>query len=248
MRTPAHAGALAQAVELFARIRRDGAWESAQTHQSLVPYVIEESWELVDAIASGDRVELRSELGDLLLQVLFHCAIAAEHPSDPFTVDDVAAGMLDKLRRRAPYWFDGNTTANLDAATQDRLWQAAKAAERAGETGVAAAGESPPSLFTGVSWSQPALALADKVLARCAAAGIPADAIPPEVRHIDVASYSVFGAGTSSEAAYRATVRSFAAHVDRAYRSVADTATGHATPGLSDHQWRDALAATRDTQ
>ena len=161
---------LAEAVALMTRIRRDGRWESEQTHESLLPYLLEESWELVDAVADGDRAELVSELGDLLLQVLFHSAIAAEHPEEPFDVQDVAGALLDKLRRRAPYWFTEEGDADegdadqgsadegsadegcagagagaavrpgpvhLDSAEQDRVWQQAKAAERAGRRGAA---------------------------------------------------------------------------------------------------------------
>ena len=202
---------LERAVELFARIRAEGEWESAQTHASLMPYLMEESWELADAVADGDRTELRSELGDLLLQVLFHTAITAEHGEDPFDIDDVAQTMLDKLRRRAPYWFSDGPP-QLDAAEQDRLWEQAKAAE------------GPRGIFEGVSWNLPALALGDKVLARCAKAGVPADCVPKEIAKPDVIGYGIFGAGKSEEAgpemgaenAYRQAVRRFARRVEAA--------------------------------
>lgn len=225
--TGASAGALRRAVRLFARIRREGDWEAAQTHSSLVPYLIEETWELADAIAEGNRAELRSELGDLLLQVLFHAAIAAEDTEDPFDIDDIAQAMLDKLRRRAPYWFE-DQPPQLDAATQDRLWQEAKAAEKADNPRT-------ESLFTGISWAQPALALGDKILARCAAAGIPTAAIPAEVRQVSIAGYGVFGDGTSTEASYRATLRRFATAVDTAHRELGDR-----QPGAQ--HWREAIA------
>lgn len=107
---------LSEAVEVMAQIRRHGQWESSQTHDSLLPYLIEESWELVDAVADGDRDDVVSELGDLLLQVLFHSAIGAERPAGTFDVQDVAGALLDKLRRRAPYWFDDSSSVGLDAA------------------------------------------------------------------------------------------------------------------------------------
>lgn len=204
---------LAEAVELMARIRSDGEWESAQTHASLLPYLVEECWELVDAVADGDRDELVSELGDLLLQVLFHAAIGAEWDDEPFDVQDVAGALLDKLRRRAPYWFTdpgsgaaGVGTSPLDAAEQDRLWQEAKTAERAGRP--------PRSVVDGISWGQPALALGQKVLDRARSAGIPDDLVPDEMRVVRVAPVGVFrdrsGESGSAEVDYRRVVRGFA--------------------------------------
>ncbi len=216
---------LAEAVELMTRIRRDGEWESAQTHASLLPYLLEESWELVDAVADGNRDEIVSELGDLLLQVLFHSAIGAERTEGAFDVQDVAGALLDKLRRRAPYWFsdsgaDGPGSASLDAAEQDRLWQQAKAAERAGRP--------PRGVVDGIPWDMPALALGQKVLGRARAAGIPAELIPQEMTVVRVDPVQLFSGPAaaeesttavkggpsdesgSAEVAYRRAVRRFA--------------------------------------
>ncbi|USX44783.1 MazG nucleotide pyrophosphohydrolase domain-containing protein [Dietzia kunjamensis] len=209
---------LAEAVEVMARIRRDGEWESAQTHASLLPYLLEESWELVDAVADGDRDELVSELGDLLLQVLFHAAIGAERDESPFDVQDVAGALLDKLRRRAPYWFTdgpGRGAGALDAAEQDRLWQEAKAAERAGRP--------PRGVVEGISWDMPALALGQKVLERARSAGIPDDLVPDRMRVVHVGAGGLFHAAAhdaddasdadgsgSAEVEYRRVVREFA--------------------------------------
>ncbi|WP_082923743.1 MazG nucleotide pyrophosphohydrolase domain-containing protein [Dietzia sp. 111N12-1] len=209
---------LAEAVEVMARIRRDGEWESAQTHASLLPYLLEESWELVDAVADGDRDELVSELGDLLLQVLFHAAIGAERDESPFDVQDVAGALLDKLRRRAPYWFTdgpGRGPGALDAAEQDRLWQEAKAAERAGRP--------PRGVVEGISWDMPALALGQKVLERVRSAGIPDDLVPDRMRVVHVGAGGLFHAAAhaaddasdadgsgSAEVKYRRVVREFA--------------------------------------
>lgn len=231
---------LEHAVELFGRIRREGEWESAQTHDSLIPYLIEESWELADAVADGDRAELRSELGDLLLQVLFHTAITAEHDTDPFDIDDVAQAMLDKLRRRAPYWFESGPP-QLDAAEQDRLWERAKASE--GRRG----------LFDGIAWNLPALALGDKVLARCAKAGIPADCVPREIATPDVMGYGIFGSGTGeetghesgSENAYRQAVRRFARRVEAAEERLGNSDDAGRAPFPAD-AWRSALEETSD--
>ena len=222
---------LAEAVEVMARIRRDGEWESAQTHASLLPYLLEESWELVDAVADGDRDELVSELGDLLLQVLFHSAIGAERDERPFDVHDVAQALLDKLRRRAPYWFtedgegpgqgsgegpgggpaaSGPAANGLTSAEQDRLWQEAKAAEqRAAEL----AGRPPRGVVDGISWDQPALALGQKVLGRVRAAGIPDDLVPEQMRIVRVDPVSPFHDSGSAEIAYRQVVRDFADRV-----------------------------------
>lgn len=218
---------LAEAVEVMARIRRDGEWESAQTHASLLPYLLEESWELVDAVADGDRDELVSELGDLLLQVLFHAAIGAERDESPFDVQDVAGALLDKLRRRAPYWFTdgpGRGPGALDAAEQDRLWQEAKAAERAGRP--------PRGVVEGISWDMPALALGQKVLERVRSAGIPDDLVPDRMRVVHVDAGGLFHAAAhdahdtdeasdtdgsgSAEVEYRRVVREFAETVSAA--------------------------------
>ena len=215
---------LAEAVEVMARIRRDGEWESAQTHASLLPYLLEESWELVDAVADGDRDELVSELGDLLLQVLFHAAIGAERDESPFDVQDVAGALLDKLRRRAPYWFTdgpGRGPGALDAAEQDRLWQEAKAAERADRP--------PRGVVEGISWDMPALALGQKVLERVRSAGIPDDLVPDRMRVVHVDAGGLFHAAAhdadeaseadgsgSAEVEYRRVVREFAETVSAA--------------------------------
>ena len=203
---------LLEAVRLMGRIRREGDWEAAQTHESLLAFLVEETWELVDAVAAGDRAEMRSELGDLLLQVLFHAAIAAEDPDDPFDVRDVARALLDKLRRRAPYWFTGEEGAP-DAEEQGRLWQAAKRVER-GE-------ERPRGVLEGVSWRQPALSLGQQVLARARAAGVPADLVPAALTTVRVGDDE-----TSAELAYRAAVRAFAD----------DLRAAEAAPGA----WREA--------
>ncbi|WP_346034629.1 MazG nucleotide pyrophosphohydrolase domain-containing protein [Dietzia natronolimnaea] len=208
---------LAEAVEVMARIRRDGEWEAAQTHASLLPYLLEESWELVDAVADGDRDELVSELGDLLLQVLFHAAIGEERAEGAFDIHDVAGALLDKLRRRAPYWFTADGAAGLDAAEQDRLWQEAKAAERAGRP--------PRGVVDGIPWDMPALALGQKVLARARSAGVPDELVPAQMRVVHVDPAGLFhehtaggrddGPGAESESgsaevAYRQVVRTFA--------------------------------------
>lgn len=226
---------LAEAVALMTRIRRDGSWESAQTHETLLPYLIEESWELVDAVADGDRDELVSELGDLLLQVLFHAAIGAERAEGAFDVQDVAGALLDKLRRRAPYWFTdpgAEGTDHLDPAEQDRLWQEAKAAEK---REAERAGRPPRGVIDDISWDQPALALGQKVLGRARSAGLPDDLIPEEMRIVRVDPVGVFHESGSAEVAYRSVVRAFADRI-RAAESRLPRPAGDATAA----EWRAA--------
>ena len=84
------------------RLRSPGGcpWDAQQTHESLLPYAVEEVFEVVEAVEDGDRAALREELGDLLLQVVFHARLATEHPTDPFDIEDVAAGILQVLDER----------------------------------------------------------------------------------------------------------------------------------------------------
>jgi XTP/dITP diphosphohydrolase len=140
-------------VSATATLRRSCPWDREQTHESLLRYLIEESYEVIDAAERGDRFELRDELGDLLWQVLFHSVIASEHPDDPWDIDDVAGGIVEKLVRRHPHVF--GTTSATDAAEVRANWEQIKRAEK-------------PSadIFDGVPTSLPALLLADKVIGR----------------------------------------------------------------------------------
>lgn len=121
-------------VAVMDRLRRECPWTKLQTHESLAPYVLEEAQETFEALESGDTQHLREELGDLLMQVVFHAAVAAEGtPDDPhgWDVDDVAAGITAKLVRRNPHVFadgDASTPEEVDAQ-----WQRIKAAEKRGE-------------------------------------------------------------------------------------------------------------------
>ncbi|NCD17612.1 MAG: MazG family protein [Actinobacteria bacterium] len=111
------------------RLRSPGGcpWDAEQTHASLVPYAIEEAYEVADAVDSGDPAKLADELGDLLLQVLFHARVAAE--TGDFDIDDVAATLVAKLKRRHPHVFGDAEVADADEVVTN--WQAIKAAERA---------------------------------------------------------------------------------------------------------------------
>jgi XTP/dITP diphosphohydrolase len=146
---------LIRLVEVMDRLRSPGgcAWDAEQTHESLIKYLLEESYEFIDAIESDDRAGMREELGDVLLQVYFHSRIAQDHPTDPFTIDDVAGAIADKLISRHPHVF-----GNLEVSGTDEIienWEAIKAREK-GRT----------SAIDGVAMSQPALPLMAKLLYR----------------------------------------------------------------------------------
>ena len=164
------------------RLRSPGGcpWDAEQTHASLAPYAVEEAYELAEAATTAplDRAHLREELGDLLLQVVFHARVAQEDPYDPFDLDDVARGIAEKLRRRHPHVF-----ADGDAQTPQQVvdrWEELKAAEKPERTG----------LFDGVPAGMPALERAAKYVARLDRAGrlelagpavtAAAEAAPPE--------------------------------------------------------------------
>ena len=149
-------------VAVMDRLRGPGGcpWDAKQTHQSLVKYLLEESYETVETIEDGEcevpgegRDALREELGDVLLQVAFHARIAQEHPEDPFGIDDVAQGIVTKLIGRHPHVF-GDGTART-AAEVEAGWEQLKAAEK-----------DRTSVVEGVPLAQPALSLADKLLKR----------------------------------------------------------------------------------
>ncbi|MGP3708368.1 MazG family protein [Gordonia paraffinivorans] len=164
--------ALLESVALMDRLRRNGPWESMQTHRSLRRYLLEEVYELLDAIDAGDAAELEEELGDLLLQVLFHARIAADDPESPFDIDDVARSFTTKVMGRTPGVLSG---AHSDLETQIREWEERKAAEK--KRG---------SVLDGVATTQPALALLQKILERLTAASYPVDTIPAETWTVTV--------------------------------------------------------------
>ena len=137
-------------VAVMTRLRADCPWDAQQTHRSLVQYLIEETAETVEAIESGTVDLLREELGDLLLQVLFHAVIAAESP-DGFDLEDVARGIADKLIARHPYVFAaGEVPSDLNYS-----WEQRKAAEK-GRT----------SVLDGIPEQLSALARANKIISR----------------------------------------------------------------------------------
>lgn len=146
-------------VQVMDRIRTECPWSSRQTHEGLAKYGIEEAYELVEAIEAGDREELREELGDVLLQVVFHARIAEEHPQTPFSVDDVAGGIVAKLVHRHPHVF-GDETATTPEEVKEH-WLRTKAVEKRRT-----------SVTEGVPLGQPGLALATKLASRVRTAGL----------------------------------------------------------------------------
>ncbi|HLQ54679.1 MAG TPA: MazG family protein [Streptosporangiaceae bacterium] len=148
------------------RLRTECPWDAKQTHDTLAPYLLEESYEALDALESGDHAALREELGDVLLQVAFHARVAAERTDGTgYTIDDVADGIVAKLVRRHPHVFADVSVSGADEVTQN--WDAIKAAERA------SAGGSAAPVFDGVPFGQPALSLAAQLQRRAERAGLP---------------------------------------------------------------------------
>ena len=222
--TAAVAAGLTGAVEVMDRLWRFGGWEVTQTHDSLRPYLLEETYELLDAIQQEDAGTIREELGDLLLQVLFHSRIA--QAAGEFSIDDVAAALVAKLVHRSPHLagsadFSAESSASRaeKIAAQEKAWEERKSAEK-----------SRRSCLDGIALAQPALALAEKVLTRSARAGLPDDLIPEQLRVVHL------GGPDSAEERVRKATLSFAASV-RAAEDTAENVRG-ARRVLSAADWR----------
>ncbi len=197
-------------------VRERCVWSMRITHDDLVPYLVEESAELIDAIEAGSRAELREELGDLLWQVLFHAAVAAQDPDDPFDIDDVARGLTEKMVHRHPHVF-GDAVARTPEEVLVH-WNAAKAAEKRSRT----------SVLDGISAHMPSLALAQKTLGRAAQAGVEAPeagVAPTTEQELGDALLALVAharaQGWDAERALRARIRGLEAEV----RSAESTAT-----------------------
>ena len=146
---------LQRLVEVMDTLRSPGGcpWDGEQTHESLVKYLLEESYEFVDSLESGDRAGMREELGDILLQVYFHARIAQDSVDDPFTIEDVAQSITEKLIRRHPHVFGDAKVSGSGEVLEN--WEKIKAAEK-GRT----------SALDGIAMAQPALPLVEKLLYR----------------------------------------------------------------------------------
>jgi XTP/dITP diphosphohydrolase len=155
------ADGLQRLIEVMDRLRSPGGcpWDAEQTHESLARHAIEETYELVEAIECGTRADLREELGDVLLQVVFHARIAQEHPTDAFDLDEVAGLVADKLVERHPHVFGDTTVSGVDEVHE--YWERIKAESKARG-----------SILDGIPTALPALARAQKVLSRVHRAGL----------------------------------------------------------------------------
>lgn len=172
-------GRLLDVVAAMDRLRSPGGcpWDAQQTHASLAPYLIEEAYEVLDAVDDGDPRALAEELGDVLLQVVFHARLAEDAPEGAFDVDTVAGLLVDKLVRRHPHVF-----ADGDAATPEEVeqeWERIKTAERSGSghsgSGHSGSGGYSENLLHGVPASLPPALAAAKVRARLRRRGLTAD-------------------------------------------------------------------------
>jgi XTP/dITP diphosphohydrolase len=152
---PPSKNGVAGLIELMEILRsKDGcAWDNEQTHQSLIEYLLEESFEFAEAVESGDRQAIREELGDVLLQVVFHSRIAQEDKLDPFNIDDVANVITNKLMKRHPHIF--GEIGDLSKEEVEANWEQIKRKEK-GRT----------SITDGVPIALPALMHADKLITR----------------------------------------------------------------------------------
>jgi len=155
---------LQRLVEVMDRLRSPGGcpWDAEQTHESLVKYLLEESYEFIDSVDAKDREGMREELGDVLLQVYFHSRIAQDHPTDPFSIEDVAKLIADKLIRRHPHVFEGLAVSGTEEIIDN--WEEIKAKEK-GRT----------SALDGVALAQPALPLVEKLLYRAEKYKVPVE-------------------------------------------------------------------------
>ena len=156
------------------RLRVDCPWDARQTHASLAPHLLEEPYEALEALESGDEQALCEELGDVALQVVFHARIAAEREDGTgYTIDDVADGIVAKLVRRHPHVFGDVTVSGADEVK--RNWDEIKREEKRARASARPAGaeRAAPSALDGVPFGQPALALAAQLQRRAARAGVP---------------------------------------------------------------------------
>lgn len=160
---------LLELLEVMDRLRSPGGcpWDAEQTHASLAPYAVEEAYELAEAIEHGTQADVVDELGDVLLQVVFHARVGQDGP-DPFDIDDVARGIVAKLRRRHPHVFDG--LAVTGASEVESNWDAIKGAEKPHRTGP----------LDGIPHGMPPLERATKVASRLDRAGLLPDSVPTD--------------------------------------------------------------------
>ena len=204
---------LQQLVAVMDRLRSPGGcpWDAEQTHESLVKFLLEESYEFIEAVETQDREAMREELGDVLLQVYFHARMAEEHPTDPFSIEDVAQTVAEKLIRRHPHVFADAEDLSSDQVLEN--WEALKAKEK-GRT----------SAVDGVPVGQPALPLVAKLLYRAEKNRLKLD-LPTEIHTPKEATQEAVGEvllatvawasehGVDPEGALRLVARNLAAQI-----------------------------------
>lgn len=212
--------------EVMDRLRSPGGcpWDAEQSHASLLKYLLEESYEYVEAVELNDRDAMREELGDLLLQVYFHARVAEDDPDDPFDVEEVAGAVADKLIRRHPHVF-GDSIANTSEDVM-KTWEAQKNAEK-GRT----------SALDGVPMAQPALMLANKLTYRVDKFGYGFSVEQPvkidsSISHDDLGDI-LFGIieqaqkqGLDAEAALRGAVTRYIQKIEAYERNEKESASG----------------------
>ncbi|PXX03437.1 nucleoside triphosphate pyrophosphohydrolase [Mycolicibacterium moriokaense] len=222
---------LVDAVAMMDKLRTSGPWESEQTHDSLRRYLLEETYEVFDAVRGGNADELREELGDVLLQVLFHARIAEDAPQHPFSIDDVADSLVRKLGNRVPAVLAGESISLDEQLAQ---WEERKALEKRAKS-------SNFSSMDDVPTGQPALALAQKVLERISVARLPADLIPDTITSVTVS------AGSDAENVLRSATLEFMDTVRGVERAIAAGRRGEDVPEeldvatlgeITEEEWR----------
>ncbi len=198
---------LLDVVAVMDRLRSPGGcpWDAAQTHRSLMPYLLEEAYEAYEALEDDDPVALREELGDLLLQIAFHARLAEEADA-AWSIDDVAGDLVDKLVRRHPHVFAGASADDLEGT-----WEALKAAEK-GRT----------SVTDGVPLGQPALSLAAKLQRRAERLGAPVPAYDGPGGELWELVRRCRAEGVDPEVALRTTARGYGDALAATERAVRD--------------------------
>lgn len=249
-------------VSTMDRLRSPGGcpWDAEQTHETLAPYLVEETYEALEAIETGDLDALRDELGDVLLQVVFHSRVASERissgespetgdsPSGAWTIDDVAGGIVEKLVRRHPHVFGDVTVTGADEVVHN--WDVIKAGER--DEGAGA--------LHGVPLGQPATSLAAKLQKRATKAGLPPALLPyadealaaiersdPEARDMAVGTllFAVVALARSLDVDPEAALRGVAREFRARFEAVEETAraTGVPLADWDESAWRDVWEA-----
>jgi XTP/dITP diphosphohydrolase len=197
--------ALERAVEVMDRLRSPGGcpWDAEQTHASLAKYLLEETYETLEAIETDDLALLREELGDILLQVLFHARLA-EEVEGGFSIEDVAGDLVAKLIERHPHVFGDESGAAVDADQVNENWERLKAAQKKRS-----------SLVDGVPTAQPALALAAKLVSRVARAPlvVSTDSTNEIGDRLFALVQEAVAAGVDPETALRQTARAYRAAI-----------------------------------